>query len=84
MLLFEPDWWNAPVLGIRRQFSVLRMLTAVIAVALPLAWLPWRQIAVAVSIGLLIPIFITGLNTLEIVEILAIAFIIGALLTPPV
>ena len=68
----------------RRQISIARLCAAVLVVALAFAWLrPW-QMAISVAIGMLIPIFISGLAWIEVAVILAIAFVMGALMMPAV
>jgi hypothetical protein len=53
-------------------------------VALAFAWLrPW-QIALSLSIGALIPIFVSGVTRVEVVAILVNAAVFGALMIPPV
>jgi hypothetical protein len=68
----------------RRQFTIARLLGAVVAVAIPFALLGSWPTALSLSIGILISIFVTGLTKFEVVVILANAAVISALTIPPV
>lgn len=70
---------------LRRQVSMQRLLLAVLVVAIPFALLRtlW-QIGLTLSIGLLIPVFVSGFTWAEVGLIVAYAFVIGAVMTPGV
>lgn len=70
---------------LRTRFSIARLCAAVAAVAVAFACFKsaW-QLALALSVGMLIPIFVSGLRWTEVVAILANALVLGTLSIPPV
>ena len=68
----------------RRQVSIARLAGAVFAASLVFALpLPW-QAALPLAIGVLVPIFITGITAAELFLTAVILFILSGLLVGPV
>ncbi|WP_406699626.1 hypothetical protein V5E97_12265 [Singulisphaera sp. Ch08] len=71
------------MLQFRRPISLARGSLAVLVVALAFAWIsPW-QLALSLSVGILVPIFVSGLRWIEIGTIVATTVIAGLLTLPP-
>jgi hypothetical protein len=50
---------------LRREFSLARLVAAIMVVAVPSAWARPRPVAAVLAVGLLIPILVEGLTALE-------------------
>jgi hypothetical protein len=77
---------------LRRRFSLARLMLAVLILAVNFAWLSRSGLPIGVvfsaglafSGGLIVPLFVTGLSLIEVITIVAIGLVLGALFLPAV
>ncbi len=66
---------------LRRQFSLAKLIAVTCALAINFAWVPCPVCAI-LAVGIVIPLFVSGLTLIECIVIYSIIGVLAGLLTP--